>query len=242
MKSRSSNFFSFFGIAIGALLFVLVGVVAAWGDVKSLSFDNQRLASEPLSSLHCPAVITRNEIGMVSATIVNETNKDQPNRIRAVITDGSSPEPEKIETEFTLSPDEAQEMAWPISTRNAAADHFILIRVHQVATYAQPLRNASCGVFVADVPFLTGSQLILATLGLAALFSGVGLLIWGVTCTPRGWRNPGFKRWLFFTGIAFLLAVVAIVGYWGAALFIAVVWIMQGIELILYFSPLKKSS
>ncbi len=74
VKSKRINF-SFLPIVIGAMLFVLIGGVAVWGDLKSIHFDNQTLATEPLSTLHCPVLITARETGRVSATIINEKKK-----------------------------------------------------------------------------------------------------------------------------------------------------------------------
>ena len=240
VKSKQIDF-SFLLVVTGALLFVLVGVVAIWGDIKSISFDNQRLATDPLRTLQCPVLITANENGSISALIVNETKKDVSIPIKAVITNGSSGDIQTIESEIPLGSYESQILTWPINALNAAADQFILVRVHQMVYSSNPYLNASCGVFVANIPFLTGAQLILIIMGLATLFSGAGLFIWGLSSTPRGWQDPGFKRWVFFLVIALLLALVALSGYWGAALFIAIIWIMQVVELILYFGSQKKT-
>jgi len=229
-----------FLIVIGALQFVLVGLVAVRGDIKSITFDNQHLASEPLSTLHCPVLITARETGVVSATIINETKKEVSIPIRAVIRNGISGDVQTIESEIPLGSYESQELTWPINASNAAADQFILVRVHQMVYSSNPYLNASCGVLVVNVPFLTGSQLILITMGLATLLSSAGLLIWGLSSTPKGWHNPGFKRWGFFLAIALLLAVVALSGYWGAALFISIIWIMQVVELVSYFISKKQ--
>lgn len=224
------------GIIFGALLFVFVGVIAALGDIQSVTFDNQKLAPERLKTLQCPVVITPNETGIISATITNQTNRAMMNRMRAVITNANDPELERIEYEFTLNPEEIRELTWPITSENAQANRFILARVHQVATYATPLRNASCGVMVIDVPYLTGFQLILSLMGLAALLSGVSLIVWGIHCSPKGWRNPGFRRWLFFTVTALLISLFALAGYWGIAVIITILWVMQIIDLIQFFS------
>jgi hypothetical protein len=241
VKSKRFHFSSIF-IILGALLFVLVGGIAAWGDVRSIAFDNRRLADEPLSSLKCPAVLTNHETGTISATIVNNTEEYVSVKVRAAFTDAESTRPLEIESEVPLEPNKSWELSWPVSEQNAEADHFILVRIHQIASASTPDLNASCGIFVINFPFLTGSQLVPAVMGLAALLSGAGLLIWGLKSTPRGWRNPGFRRWLFFIGVAILLTVIALEGYWGAALLIAIVWILQAIELSHYFFSLKRAS
>ena len=218
-----------------------IGVLSAWGAIKAMSFDNSRhLAAEPLSSLQCPAIITSSETGTIYAAFSNIKKVDATLDTRTTITNGSNGEPETIDTELLLGPEETQVLTWEVNAQNAGVDHFILARVHQLASASQPLKNASCAIFVINLPFLTGRQVILLSLGMAFFLSAGGILLFALRNQSGRWKSPGVKRLLILLTVTYLFAAAGLKGYWGFALFVLIVWLMLVFEIIIFFASLNR--
>ena len=232
MKKKTIRLIATIALVLGSLLFVLIGAAAAWGDIESTLFNNTRSAPGRLTTLNCPAFITTDETAYISARIINETNKDTLFKIRAFITDGNIILLKEIDSDVPLGPYESMVIEWPVIAENAAFDRVILARVHQLENSPHPYRNASCGIVVVGIPFLTGTQLVYLGMGLGLVSSAAGLWFWNQNATPHGWRNSGFRRRTFFTGAALLLAVTGLMGYWALATIILVVWITLVIEVV----------
>ena len=230
-------------IFLGVSILLFIGAVSVWGDIKAVPFDNlKHLAAEPLSTLQCPAIITSSETGTIFAIFSNVRNLEVTMDTRATITNGSVGGTITIDNEVLLEPEESQRLSWQVNAQNATADHFILARIHQLAMASQPLKNASCGIFVINLPFLTGQQFLLISMGLAGLLSIGGIILFAIRNNSWSLKNPGLRRLLIFIAVSLLFSVGGLMGYWGFALFVLIVWLMLVFELFWFFSRHSRKS
>jgi len=105
--------------------------------------------------------------------------------------------------------------------------------MHQISRGSLPYKNASCGVIVFNLPWITGRQLVSAFLGLGIIFSIFGLIIMSANQQITSKTDLiGFRLLIGFTLISLLLATIGLQGWWLLGLLFGTVWLLLGIGLI----------
>lgn len=235
MKKKFSRVLGISLLLIGNLLMILVGVLSFWGDFEAMFFDAAIKAQKRLKTLDCPAVITTNEIGTVSASFHNTDDEALTLDVRAFVTDGFITLMTEYYTDVYLEPDEVETVEWYVTADDAAYDRLILVRVHQMKESPLPYRNASCGIVVVNVPFLTGTQFIILTMAMGLVLTSGGIAFWVVNSKPIVWgKRKVFRTLILFSAISFLIAVSGLVGYWLLSMILTVIWLVMGISLIFH--------
>ncbi len=245
MKKKTARLFGILSLILGVLLFVFIGVISIWGDIEASFFDAALLKSPKLKHLNCPAVITTNEIGQVTAEITNTDKKPVTIEVRAHVTDGFVTLMNEYITDVPLEPGETKTIDVPIVAENAAYKRLILIRVHQMKELTNPYQNAACGVVLVNVPFLTGTQFVILILSLGVLLTAGGFSLWALNSRPIILeRRRTFISLLIFAGIAIMLVTIALIGIWLLGIVLAAIWVLMSVSLIFQFfsSPDKKVS
>lgn len=214
-----------------ALIFsagVLLGLVflglSVWSDLEATLFETWLRADSPLSTLSCPVMITRDEVGVVSLRVENTLERDITVLVRTHISDGFITLIRAIDVRPTIPAGEAETLSWEIEADNAVWGLFVLNRVYVAAAYPQPSRGAMCGVLVAPISGLTGNQLATIIVALSFIAMIVGLFLWVRSQRPL----VGRKRELTYAmGVLATALVVGILfslpGQWIAALLFGVV-------------------
>ena len=236
MKKKTARLFGILSLILGVLLFVFIGVISIWGDIEASFFDAALLKSPKLKHLSCPAVITTNEIGQVTAEITNTDKKPVTIEVRAHVTNGFVTLMNEYITDVPLEPGETKTIDVPIVAENAAYKRLILVRVHQMKELTNPYQNAACGVVLVNVPFLTGTQFVIGIMSLGCLLIAGGFLLWALNSRPIILqRKRNFISLLIFTAIAVILAIIGLIGFWLLGIMIAVIWVLMGVSLIFQF-------
>lgn len=237
-KVRSIGFGIFI---IGTILLAFIGAVSVWGDLESTVFNAAITRRDRLTTLKCPAVITTNETGIITASFYNPDDESLDMETRTYVTDGYVVLMKEITTKFTLAPDETSSVEVQVTADNAAYDRLILVRMHQLRRNPLPHRTASCGIVVVDIPFLTGTQFIILVISMGILLSGGGLTLWALNAKPIVWeRRKIFRTMIVFAVAALLMAILGLMGRWFVAIFIGIVWVLMGVEMIVRFSNQSK--
>ena len=237
-KVRSIGFGLFI---VGTILLAFIGAVSVWGDLEATVFNAAITRRDRLTTLKCPAVITTNETGIVTASFYNPDDKSLDMETRTYVTDGYVVLMREIITKFTLAPGETSSVEVQVTADNAAYDRLILVRMHQQRRNPLPHRTASCGIMVVDIPFLTGTQFIILVVSVGILLSSGGLAFWALNTKPIVWeRKKIFKTMIVFAAAALLMAALGLMGQWFVAIFIGIVWVLMGVEMIVRFSNQSK--
>ena len=165
--------------AFGVLLGMALTAVTVWADLEASFFDAD-LASrggEALKTLRCPVLMTTSEVGVARVTHENTLDKPIDLRFRAHITEGFVTLVREVNATMSLEPGEEETVEFYLTADDVTYNWLILVRVLQFRYYPLPSRQASCGVMVLDVPFLTGGQLLALTIVvmLLSLLGGIAL-------------------------------------------------------------------
>jgi hypothetical protein len=215
---------------IGLILGLFIAGSNIMADVEAVFYGFDDLSQGRFSTLRCPPFLTRNEVGTIRATLSNPLDRPIEPVVR---TDLSSPAlGQSSREQISLEPGQSQTLKWQVGQANIDLGSYIFAKVYIYPVYPLPLREATCGIFVINLPFLTGSEwLILAIiLGIACLGGGLFLLarenrpltgrpreriyallalaiflVTAIVCGILGWWVPGG---IFFLVCILLMAVM----------------------------------
>ncbi len=160
---------------LGAALAFTMLALSVWGDIEASTFSAALSAEEPLRSLNCPVLITRDETGIISATIDNPTDREVSPNVRARITMGFVTLYNEENTTVPIPPYSSQRVAWEVTAENAAFGQLILARIYQFQNFAVPSRQAGCGIVVLPFTGPPGQQIFYGSLVLSAVIMTAGL-------------------------------------------------------------------
>ncbi len=177
MKTRSNAHRSLGSLlfSVGILLGIVLTIVTAWPDYEATLYF-VRMASGTLTTLRCPLLITTSETATITATFNNTTDNALSPTARAEFSKLGVFRTEL--TKFSVEPHEKKRLEWTISADDVDMQVFALARVFFFPQYPYPSREAACGMFVLDVPWLTGGQIFTIAVGvcLASLLAGLVLV------------------------------------------------------------------
>jgi hypothetical protein len=185
MSSNTNTFrnLGYILFAIGIIMGLVLQGGALWADFEAGMFDvtlPANWADTELTTVSCPIVISSQEVGTVTASFTNDTEKDINLRIRVHVTDGLVTLLREENTTLPILTGATQQAEWVVFPEDAAWQHFILVRVFQFRAYKIPSRSASCGILLVDLFNLTGNQLLifLGTISLLGMISGLAIFIY----------------------------------------------------------------
>ena len=233
MVNKPYRTIGLFLLIIGTLLLAFLGLISIWGNIEAFVFNATIRSERSLSTLRCPATITPKDKAVVSARIINSSDRDLEMLIRTNISDGYVIFLREVPTTLTLKSGESGIVRVPISIEDAAYDRVVLVRMHQISRGSLPYKNASCGVIVFDLPWITGKQFVIAFFSLGTFLSAIGLVILSKNQKIISKEQLiSFRLLIGFTLLSPLLAVIGLQGWWLVGLIIATIWILLGIGLI----------
>ena len=216
---------------IGALLSFALAIIAAWTDLEAAFYGFSRRASTTLSGLSCPVLLNRNEIGIVSVSIRNTTERKLSPSVRAEFSSRLTP----ISTleSVQIEPGESKTLEWTVGPENIDLSRFIFSKVLVFASYPMPDREASCGTLIVNLP-IPGSVLLfsMTALGLGGMAGGLFALN---RSHPLSDRLERILRPLTFLAIMITLAlVVGLAGWWVQAVLVLAVTLISIIIVMNY--------
>lgn len=221
------------GLVIYAIGFVLVLTLAAitvWGGMEAALFDPSISAEERLRSLRCPVLMTPEEEVKVRATFSNPSERRIQIPIRTRISHGHITLMREVAITLSLEPGEAQTLEWQVGSDDIVFGRFILIRVFGMRSAPLPSRAGSCGIMVLNVPFLTGSQLLLLWLGLGLLAMLIGGRLWLINVRPLNDQTRRVGRTITLLALIVIATLIAaLFNYWAVGIpALALVLILLG--------------
>lgn len=208
---------------VGAVIGMIFYGLLMWGDLEASLFHSPSMDNDPLESLECPQVLTRNESGTVETRVTNTLERQIRARVRTTISEGSVLVIRQDTASADLAPGEAKTFSWTIQPEDAVWDRFVFANVYSFPVYPIPARSGACSTLVVDVPGIPGNTLaVLIMLSAAGLMIG-GLWLWVLANRPLQGRDS-----TLMSGMIFIFALIAI----GTFLALRNMWLASGLVLI----------
>jgi len=237
MNKKTQTIIGMICLILGALLFVFVGAASVWGGYEATFFDAGRITTARVTTLRCPVFITPNEYSTISAKFTNPNDKPITLRIRAHVSDGFVILMREFLIDLPLQAGETQTVEWPIFPSDAAYGKLVLVRVHQMPASHLPYHNASCGVVLVNIPFLTGTQFVFLVMSLGVLLTAGGIALWVFNSRPIVWsRLSTFRVIISFAVTSLLSAVTGLLGKWGLSTIFTALWVLMAVGMIWHFT------
>jgi len=197
---------------LGLLLGIALASVAVLGDLEAALFDTSAAQGERLGSLSCPVLITRGEQGIISATFKNPGPVPEDRAVRIRVSARHVILMREEAAQVPLPPGASQRLSWPVDANDAAyGGLLILARVSTLRQSAYlPAQTSSCGIFVVDLPLVSGTAIVAVWL----LLSLAGMVGGGWLRLAAKPRRPGWALGAVLIGLVAIGIVVSLWGLW----------------------------
>jgi hypothetical protein len=214
-KIRTVNILVVVLFALSALIGFALMFIAVWGDVEASMFDVTYNGEKNLGTLSCPVLITPQDTGEFSAKISNPIDRTVKTSVRVHVSAGFLTMIREENEKFDLAPDESRKLAWSVDPDDATYGKMVLVRLFLFPNHPIPSKDATCGIYVLDIPFFTGKQITIASL----LLSSVGMVAatssWAYNNKPLGKkRREVLRTFSILTGIIIIGAIASVLGWW----------------------------
>lgn len=217
MVNRTKSALGVLFFSLGLLLGMALAAVAVWGDLEAALFDTSAAEGERLGALSCPVLITRGETGNVSATFHNPGPTSEERAVRIRVSARHVTLMREEAARVPLAPGASQRVSWAVNAGDAAyGGLLILARVSALRQSAYlPAQTGSCGIFVVDLPLISGAAVVAAwlILSLGGIFGGGWL--WFAGHARASWQTRrGLYLMIALGGVVLLGIVIGLLGLW----------------------------
>lgn len=158
-NSSSSNRLGLVLFYCGVFLAFILTALLVWADVEAISYGFPRLGNQPLRGLSCPPFMNRTEGASFSLTQSNTTERVLRPRVQVLVSEAGINRWTAIMSSVEVEPGERKTASWEIGADNIVLGNFVLIKAYTYASYPQPNSEGSCGIFVVNIPWMTGDSL-----------------------------------------------------------------------------------
>lgn len=192
-----------------------------------------RQAHAGLKGFSCPVLMTRREVGRIAFTISNTTDGKISPFIKFM---ASTPVLlEEHREDFDLAPGESRTLEWQVDADNIDLGQFIFAKVLVISAYPLPTREASCGIFVLDLP-IRGRETLWLLIAISLIGMGWGLYAMHVSRLATGARLAKYLPALAFLVIAVLLGFIFVfAGAWVQSTLVLAVILLLSVILLVSF-------
>lgn len=199
------------GIAIGFFL----GSLGVWASIEAVLFRSSISADTTLRTLSCPMIITKDEVGFVTATIQNPLDRQLDVAIRAYISEGFVTFSREEHQRVVVEPGERKQVQWQVTADDMVWRRLILVKVYQFGGNTLPSRQGSCGIIVIGSPVSSGSLLVGSLFGLSLILMLVGGYLWVAGNRELLNRKPDANRIIILlVASVSLVMVCGVMGWW----------------------------
>jgi hypothetical protein len=214
--------------ALGVLLTLALGAVAIWGDLEASLFDTAIQAEESLSSMRCPVLITRDEVGRISASFENTGTRPVNRAIRAHISQGYVTLFREESLQLPLQPGERQRWTFGVTAEDAAyGSSLILARVSTLRQAPMPSQSRACGIVVLGIPWVNGALVTGAWLALGLLGLVGGGWLWARASQPLvGRRRHAANAMVAIGAVTLAVLAAGLAGAWVLGVLLLALWVL----------------
>ena len=155
---------------IGIFLGLALAIMVIWAAIEAQAYYYTGAVYEPFNGLHCPLFMTRSETGTISVTFDNPGNQEINPYYKL---ETSGPLPQRFENQLSVPPHTSKSVAWTVDERDIDLGSFIFAQLKIL-----PKEQALCGIFVLNIPGLTGEQFFIAALLISLSAIAIGFTLW----------------------------------------------------------------
>jgi hypothetical protein len=170
--------------AAGILLGILLTAVLTWANLEAAFYGFQRLPGDNFDGLTCPALMTPHETGSILVQVSNPSKKTIEPILRVDVSTRSVPDTKQVQ--LKIEPGGTQQLEQSITADNIDLGFFIFAKAYRYPAYPLPNAEATCGIFILDLPILNGKHLFYLWLVLSLVLVPSGLWVWSSSLRPEG--------------------------------------------------------
>jgi hypothetical protein len=217
----------------GILLAIALAAAGTWADLEASFYGFPKYGNISLPGFECPVLMTASEVGSVTLTLKNPT--DRPVKFAAQV-DISNPGPAREErTSALLAPGEKKRVDWTVTSADVDLGFFIFVKAATYPTYPYPYRQSTCGILVLNVPGVTGNLVFNLALVASVLSVLSGMSLWIAGNQPLEGRRRETTVAMTFLAVIVLGALLAsMMGAWMAGVNLLALAVLM-ITVILFF-------
>jgi hypothetical protein len=229
----SKRILGIFLFTAGLLLGTLLTAALTWASLEATFYGFQRLPGDSFDGLTCPALMTPHETGTILVEIRNSSNKIIDPIIRIDVSTRGVPDSQQAL--LTLQPGEAGKFERTITAENIDLRTFIFAKAYRYPAYPLPNAEATCGIFVLDLPILNGKQLFYLWLVLSLVLVPSGLWMWSSSLRPESAGRMINAAKMLAVLVLFGL-LVSIKGVWMMGLLSLAVILLMSVAMLRFVS------
>ena len=158
---------------IGVLIGLALSATATWGEIEAGVYTPYN--ADNRFGLKCPLMLAPDEMGVVQATIVNQTTDVITPQVSVEIS--HAPMPIRNDQTVSLKARESTTVQWTVSGEDVIYQHLILVTVLQLRYRDNPSRLGACSILLFGLFGIggKGTLMIIMIFCLAAMLSGAWL-------------------------------------------------------------------
>lgn len=206
---------------IGAALGIVLFGISTWADLEAANYGFDHYGYQA-ANIHCPVLMTASETALVSGRLKNTTDRSLNALFRIDI---SNPGLWRtLNEKITIEPGETKGPSWEVTSEDRVLNYFIFAKVYSYGTYPVPATEGTCGIFVINIPGVSGNLIYWATFLASVLGMGGGLYALRSDAESATRAQAGIgqaRRFLALTVFAGLLS--SYLGWWVVGIFALVV-------------------
>jgi hypothetical protein len=203
--------------SISIILAVFLILVRAVPDLEASMYGFIQYNYPKLSSLRCPMLMTTLDREPVTVRLKNPLDRslswyvDTQFSPNIVTTDTSE--------RFDLPPGGSKVLSWEVDQSNIDLGNFILARTFASSSSDLPMREATCGTLVLNLPFKGGPVIFYAILVLCVIAAALGLFLWSRNYNVTDPGAVSQTWWMRFMAIVLAVGIItAMLNNWFLAL------------------------
>jgi hypothetical protein len=223
-------------VILGNLLGIALSVIMIWADMEANLFKYGVRADKKLHFFDCPILLNNSEESAIKVRLRNNRDKVMTPFIRAYVSEEDIFLSRQSATDLTIQPGDRAEVIWKIYPEDAVYDKFVFFRIFLNDDYPYPNRYGTCGVWVTNIPGLSGPQIIGLIITMTLL-----LLIGGNYLLQKYILSPGKENTEFASGLKYLSVLTLIdlllaqLGLWVLGLILLTVILVVSFVLLIRF-------
>lgn len=211
----------FYFVGLSAGLFLMF--VMTWADLEASFYGFPRQADPGLTGFNCPVLMTPSDSGVLSLSFTNTAEIKVNPVVRVWVSSPIVAEERNVQIE--LAPGESKEFEWTVDARNIDLKRFIFAKAMVYSAYPLPSLDATCGIFILNLP-ISGKALLPLLIGVGLLGMSAGLFGLYKLRDINEWVGKYFPALSFVTLILVLGLITSFRGAWVQAMLLFAVVVL----------------
>jgi len=218
---------------VGNLLGIMITAMMLWADQEASLFKFNITGKKNQILLNCPIVLNGNEEREIKVTFKNNRDKVMSPFIRAYVSEEHITLTRESTHEFIIQPGAVAKIIWKIYPEDAVYHRFVFFRIYIHDDYPYPTRDGTCGVWVTNIPGLSGNQLFLIFFTFSILLIIGGNILIHIAPHPLYDKRKITVGMKYLSGLVLLNFIFAFLGFWVPGFIILTVIVVLGVVLIM---------